>query len=63
MNCHLYNAQLYINVKQNLTQLIYSFNIYLIELKAQLTSYTEAQLMTYFFTKLQLKLCKTLTNY
>ena len=39
VNCHLHNAQLYMNVKQNSTQLIYSFNIYLIELKAQLISY------------------------
>ena len=52
MNYHLYNAQLYINVKQNSTQSVYSFNIYFIELKAQLTSYIEAQLVTYFFIKL-----------
>ncbi len=63
VNCHLYNAQSYMNVKQNSMQLIHSFNIYLAELKAQLASYTEAQLVTHFFTKLQLKLCKALTNY
>ena len=33
VNCHLYNIQLYINIKQNLTLLIYSFNIYFTELK------------------------------
>ena len=52
VNCHLHNAQSYMDAKQNSMQSIHSFNIYLAELEAQLTSYTEAQLVTHFFTKL-----------
>ena len=33
VNCYLHNAQLYMNVKQNLIQSVHSFNIYLTELK------------------------------
>ena len=63
VNRHLHNAQSYMDVKQNSMQSIHSFNIYLAELEAQLAPYTEAQLVTHFFTKLQLELCKALTNY
>ena len=52
VNRHLHNAQSYMDVKQNSMQSIHSFNIYLAELEAQLAPYTEAQLVTHFFTKL-----------
>ncbi len=63
MNHQLHNAQTYTEAVQKSSQSVHAFAAYLSTLKAQLLPYNEKQLVMHFFTKLQLKIRKTLLNY
>ena len=56
-------AQQFKETEQKLNQSVYSFDIYLSTLKAQLSLYSEEHKVQHLFIWLQQEICMTLMNY
>ena len=63
VNCMLTAAQQFKETKQKLNQSVYSFNVYLSTLKAQLSLYSEEYKVQHLFTQLHQEIHMTLMNY
>ena len=63
MNHQLNAYQLYINALQQSHQSVHSFEVYLSNLKTQISSIDKAYLMMNFFTRFQVDLQTVLINY
>ena len=63
VNHMLTAAQQFKEIKQKLNQSVYSFDVYLSTLKAQLSLYSEEHKMQHLFTQLQQEIHMTLMNY